>query len=280
MIWLLGFYMWLSIHRPYEYYPALGALHVEAIYMLFLIAYWLAAPNKHWPINRMQAAVLFFTFAFVVSWAVSPFAAQPMCVEVVESFASILVFYFLVVTCVREEKDLKLLVLFFIGAVGLYMSHSMLEYCNGRHEWRMGISRMIGVDLTHNNPNAFAATLVFALPFTLPLWATKPSPLVCIGLIGFTLGAIACILLTGSRSGLVGLLAFGMLFLSGTRYRKTGMVLLAGAACVAVVALPGELQNRFMTLIDSSYGPSNAEVSAQGRFDGLMAGLKLLSRVP
>ena len=280
MIWFLGFYMWLDIHRPFEYYPALGALHVEGCYMLFLLAYWLVAPNKHWPINRMQGAVFFFVFAFVVAWVVSPLATEPICKGLVENVASILVFYFLVVTCVRDEKDLKLLVLFFVGAVGLYMSHSLLEYCNGRFEWRMGISRMVGVDTTNNNPNAFAGTLVFALPLTLPLWATKPSPVVRLGLMGFTACAVLCILLTGSRAGLVGLLAFGMLYLVGTNYRKTGIVLLAGATCVAVLALPGELQNRFLTLIDPSYGPANAEVSAQGRLDGLMAGLKLWESSP
>src|SRR5437868_4200450 len=146
MIWLLGFYMWLFVHRPFEYYPALGALQVERWYMLFVLACWLAAPGKVWPVNRMHLAVCAFVAAVVVSWSVSPFAMTPVCLDVVENVGKMLIFYFLVVTSVRNEKDLKLLVFFFIGAVGLYMTHSMLEYLNGRHEWRMGISRMMGVD--------------------------------------------------------------------------------------------------------------------------------------
>ena len=224
--------------------------------------------GKVWPFNRMHLAVGLFLFAVLVAWAVSPFAALPICTDVVESVGKIFVFYLLVVTSVRDEKGLRLLVLFFLGAVGMYMGHSLLEYWNGRYEWRMGISRLIGVDSTNGNPNAFASTVLFSLPLTLPLWATRPSALLKLGLIGYTVAAVASILLTGSRAGFVGLAAFGVLYVLASSHRKVGMLLLIGAACVAAVALPGELQNRFLTLIDPSYGPGNAEVSALGR-DGL-----------
>jgi O-antigen ligase len=275
MIWLLGFYMWLFVHRPFEYYRELGALQVERWYMLFVLVCWLVAPGKVWPVNRMHLAVCVFLLAVAMAWGVSPFAALPECTDVVENVGKMLVFYFLVVTCVRDERDLKLLVLFFIGAVGLYMAHSLLEYCHGRYEWRMGISRMMGVDATNSNPNAFAATLVFALPLTLPLWASRPSPTIRLALLGFTVAAVACVLLTGSRAGFIGLVAFGLLYLYGSNRRKAGILLVAGAACVAALALPGELQNRFLTLIDPSVGPANAETSAQGRLEGFLSGVKL-----
>ncbi len=280
MIWLLGFYMWLFVHRPFEYYPALGALRVERIYMIFVLLCWMVIPNKGWPFNRMHIAVVLYATALLISWQVSPLVWDPICTVVVEDVAKIAVFFFLVVTCVRDEKDLKKLILFFIGAVGLYMSHSLLEYMNGRYEWRMGISRMMGVDITNGNPNAFAATLVFALPLTLPLWASRPSKLVRLALTGYTAGSVTCILLTGSRAAFVGLVAFGLLYLFGSKRRKAGILFVAGAACVAALALPGELQNRFLTLIDPSYGPANAEGSAQGRLDGLMHGLRLFERSP
>jgi len=49
---------------------------------------------------------------------------------------------------------------------------------------------------------------------------------------------------------------------------------------LAVVALPAELQNRYLTLIDSSYGPKNAAVSASGRMDGLMYGIEAWEKSP
>ena len=42
MIWLLGGYMWLFIHRPFKVWPWLGELRVERVYMLVTIFYWLS----------------------------------------------------------------------------------------------------------------------------------------------------------------------------------------------------------------------------------------------
>ena len=49
----------------------------------------------------------------------------------------------------------------------LYMSHSLREYVQGRHVYRMGIARMVGVDSTLGDPNAFGGSLVYALPIAL-----------------------------------------------------------------------------------------------------------------
>jgi len=52
------------------------------------------------------------------------------------------------------------------------------------------------------------------------------------------------------------------------------------AALVAVVVMPGYLQERFLTLVDPSYGPKNAELSAGGRLGGLLNGMELWNRNP
>src|SRR5262249_28650221 len=85
---------------------------------------------------------------------------------------------------------------------------------------------------------------------------------------------LGCVLLTGSRAGLVGLAACGLLFLLVSQQRKGLLLLLGGSALCAALALPGPLQNRFLTLIDPSYGPQNAQVSADSRIEGLMRGLQ------
>ena len=60
MIWLLGGYMWLYVHRPFEIFPILGDLQVERLYMLLLILVWVASPAKaFWP-NRLHRALAAF----------------------------------------------------------------------------------------------------------------------------------------------------------------------------------------------------------------------------
>jgi O-antigen ligase len=83
----------------------------------------------------------------------------------------------------------------------------------------------------------------------------------------------------------VGLAALaGMVLLVSVR-RKAPAVLLGGLAALAglavlTVALPEELQHRYLTLVDSSQGPRNAEESVKGRIDGIVLGFELFQRSP
>jgi O-antigen ligase len=272
MIHLLGLYMWLFIHRPFEVWPWLGALQIERVYMVALLVIWAVYPGKAFLANKAHLALAFFTVALLASWAVSPYSQEDGVWVTVETYSKTAVFYLLVVTTVRDEKGLRLLLLWYLGSFGLYVVHSLWEFMNGRHSWAMGITRMIGVDVTHGDPNGFAASLLFTLPLTLPFWNEKPSLLVKVVLAGYCALLTGCVLLTGSRAGLVGLLFLGLMIAMSSGKRRGVYLLLGAGAMVAALALPGELQNRFMTLIDPSVGPANAQGSAMGRFDGLYFG--------
>ena len=73
MHWLLGGYLRLFVHRPFEYYPALGDLQLERGYMLLLLGCWVVTPNKAWLPNRLYAAFLAFTAALALCWFASPY---------------------------------------------------------------------------------------------------------------------------------------------------------------------------------------------------------------
>lgn len=285
MIWLLGGYMWLVVHRPFEVWPILGELQIERVYMIVMLVVWLVSPGKGYVPNRIHAALAAFTIVLTASWILSPYMEQPICSDTIENYFKVVVFYVLVVTSVRDERNLRLLILLFLGSFAMYMAHSMLEFINGRYQWRMGIRRMIGVDQSLSDPNAFASSLLYSLPLTLPIWATRPAKSLRILLVGYTLGVCACIALTGSRGGFVGLCAFTMMALLVSVKRKALVVVLGAVVGtaglgVATVALPEELQNRYLTLIDSSYGPKNAAESASGRMDGLMYGIEAWEKSP
>src|SRR5690242_10752426 len=117
MIWLLGGYMWLFIHRPFEVWPALGTLQIERVYMIAMLLVWLVSP-KRWLPNRNHWVTAVFSGFLLLSWLLSPYMEQPICAGTVEDFFKVIVFYLLVVTTVRDERSLKLLVTLFLGAVG------------------------------------------------------------------------------------------------------------------------------------------------------------------
>jgi O-antigen ligase len=285
MIWLLGGYMWLFVHRPFEIWPALGAVQLERGYMCFMLLVWLVAPGKGIAANRIHAALALFTMVLIGAWVNSPYASMPDCGAAVENYMKVAVFYVLVVTTVHDERGLRLLVLLFLAAVSLYMAHSILEFINGKYQWRMGIRRMIGVDMTFNDPNAFASTLLYTLPLILPFWRERPRRIPRYMLIGYTTGVCFCILMTGSRAGFLGLGLLAAILLVSSSKRKGQMILLGGvgamlAFAVLSVVLPAELQDRYLTIVDSSKGPLNAQVSASGRLAGFEHGIRIWQRSP
>lgn len=278
MHWVLGGYIWLYIHRPFEVWPSLGALQIERVYMLFALLYWVCYPGKTVVLNRLHAAFIAFALALVMCWLSSPYAAEGT--KTVEDFFKVVVFYVLVVTTVRDEKTLRKLVLIYLAVVGLYMAHSLVEFVHGRHVYRMGIRRMVGVDSTYNDPNTFSATLLYSLPLTLPFWAERPRGWMKAALWGYLGLSVVCILLTGSRGALVGMGCLTALWLGSAKRRGKLVMLLVLAVPVGWSLLPEQLHNRFRTLVDSSAGPANAQQSAEGRTKGLLDGLRLWGRSP
>jgi hypothetical protein len=279
MRWLLIGYMFLFIDRPFEVWPWLGDLHVERLYMLLTIIAWSVYPYKRWLSNPQHAAYAGFALAVVTCWVMSPFPdhGQP----IVEDWFKIVVFYFLLVTCIHDEEGLRHIAVGFLGVMGLYMLHSFREYLAGRHTYRMGISRMIGVDQTLGDPNSFGASIIFALPIVVAVWKAglggRIGRLLLSGYVGLS---SLCVLLTGSRSALLGLMLWYAIIIWGTRYRFTAMVAFAAAAPLAFVALPESLQTRFETIINPEVGPKNAQESGEGRLIGLTTGFSLWASNP
>jgi O-antigen ligase len=279
MHWLLIGYMFLFIDRPFEVWPWLGDLHVERVYMLLTLVAWCVLPGKRFLPNIQQAAYAVFALAVLLCWIASPWNEQGQ--PVVEDWLKIVVFYLLLVSSVNNERKLKIVVVGFVAVMGLYLTHSLREYLGGRHTFRMGIARMIGVDRTLGDPNSFGASIVFVLPFIPALWRAGVG-----GRWGkFLLVAFAglcglCILLTGSRSSFLGLIVWGLLMLLRVRRAWLWMLAAAALAPVAFFALPESLQTRFETIVNPDVGPESARESGEGRIEGFFKGLELWSENP
>lgn len=277
MIYLLIGYVYLCIHRPFEIWPALSDLRIELIYFTAMTLVWLIAGKqiRSW---TLLAAVGAMGMAFYFSWACSPWAERAE--EVVKNYTLVVAFGLILATAVRDEKALYTLVTAFMVVMALYMMHSVWEYKNGRHTFRMGIARMVGVDKSLGDPNSFGASIVYSLPFLTFFWHywQRKWQKALIGL--YLLMSIGCILLTGSRSSLLGAGVWGMLVLMQTRHKILIFFGLAMLAMCSWFVLPESLQNRFETIIDPSVGPANAQESGQGRIEGFFVGLKLWAEYP
>lgn len=285
MIWLLGGYIWLYVYRPFEIWPFLGSLQIERFYMLLMILTWIFYPGKRIILQCIDFAILLFAIAFFISYLISPYTHQLDIQLLAENFFKVIIFFILLITTVRDERELKILLLFFLASIGFYMLHSFWEYICGRYQYRMGVRRMMGVDQTYGDPNAFASTLVHALPLLIPLWIESNKWIFRLILCSYTILAILCILLTGSRTSFIALcILAAILILTLSRSKATIILsIFAGILLFIIcyyVLLPHDLQSRYLTIIDADAGPINAQISAEGRTFGFSKGVELWQANP
>jgi hypothetical protein len=278
MLWLLIGYMFLFIHRPFEVWPGLGEMRIELLYALTATLVWAVLANKRWLPNRLHLAFFGFAAVLVFSWLASPWADR--CQPRVEDYFKLFFFYVVLVTIVRDEWTLHRIVTAYLVVMAIYMTHSLAEYINGRHVYRMSIPRMVGVDMSLGDPNSFGASIVYALPFVVPLWHAAVTPRRRAFLAGYVCLSVLCIVLTGSRSSFSGLLLCGLIMVLRTRWRGRLLPLAVLVVPLLWAALPGFLQDRFETIINPEAGPANAAASAEGRVQGLLIGVQLWERFP
>ncbi len=278
MLWILVGYMFLFIHRPFEVWPILGEFRLERVYIICAAIVLALAPGKKWISNGQHLAHFGFAAAVLVCWILSPWADKGE--HQVEDWFKILVFYCMLVVSVSDEKKLRFVVVGFVVVMFIYQSHSLLEFFRGRHVYRMGISRMIGVDTTLGDPNSFGNGVVYSLPIVSVLWSSTQSRRMKVFLAAQVLLSSACIVFTGSRGSFMGLLVWALVMVLRSKYRWRLLALTLAAAPILWACIPEEKQNRFTTIIDPSVGPANAQSSAEGRLEGLKIGWATFNKYP
>lgn len=265
-------YLFLVIERPWESISYLNGIPIERSYAIamILVAF---LKNKfrtvNSPTNKWVYGLLLLHFLF------APFAFDPAsAVEQGFEYAKVVVIYLLMLVVADDEASLKMLVKVFVFSMMFYVLHSLWEYHNGRHFYRMGIHRMIGVDSKSGDPNSFGASVVFCLPFVYALLRSETNKLFRWSYYVYFLMAVHCVVLTGSRSASIALVLL-LVFWASMQHGKRKIIIFT----VVLISMgtvwhymPEEKRDRIRTLWDKDAGPSSAYESADGRRLGLRAG--------
>jgi len=287
------FWMALFIIRPWErLIPELAAWHVERTWALAVIAVVVSAGALRLHGSFQTTAVLLFSAALTIS---SVFAADGAAAwDELYKYITLVIFYFILLSVIRTPYELFFVAACYVAIMGVYVGKSEYEYFfHGAARYTMGVSRLIGIETTYGGPNAVAASCVLSLPIAHFLWRirkpfTETWPRIwqvwfprCL-VVYFALAASATVL-TNSRSGMLGLVVFVGLVLVAMRKARGRMVaVVSGVLLLSViwVAMPEENKNRLRTVWDPSRGPKNAQESADGRIEGMKAGIEMFRRVP
>jgi O-antigen ligase len=284
MLYLLLGYMFLFVFRPFEYWDVLGDLHIERIYAIFMLGVLLLWRGKKWISHPSNYAVVFFIFIMALS---SAFAVdKPLAFETTIDYVKIVVFYAVLLCVIQSEEDLKIFVVAFVIITGIYVGKSAWEFfINDRHWYRMGIRRMMGIDKTFNDPNYFAASIAYSLPFW---WASIKlqlrSKIVRALLLLYLPLALTAILCSGSRSGMVTSILFLTLAWLGAKRKVLGAALMIIVLATLWFSAGQSYRVRFLsTFIEGlaeEHGQWGADASAQGRLEGLQMGYNIFLKFP
>ena len=283
IIWLLVGYMWLFIHRPFEEWTFLATIRLERIYMISVILIWLLSlltdPDKKRPLgNIFTPAVFLYTSAITVATLLSPYTDVFTNIDFI-NWLKYLVFFVILMTSVKTERDLKIITTGFIVACFLFMAHSYREYLSGRVLYAVGVPRLIGVGTTFSEFNDYGTMIVCMLPMILPLVTLCKKYWHYLFILGYVLLTLRSVMLTGSRTAfimVVGLLILPVVF---SRHRFKLIPILLIAVPVGWFAMSEEMQNRYRTVWDQSISET-ANDNMQGRMAGFYGGLDNWSNYP
>lgn len=292
-VWIVAVWIALLIIRPWEVlFPSWGSLHIERVYAIFAIAAVFLSGQLRFSPSFQTTGLLLLALGLGVSTAcaVDPALAWD-CFYV---YLTIFAFYFVLLSVVRTPYQLVFLVATYVVVMAAYLAKAQWEYFfHQAGGFAMGVSRLRGISLTSGHPNAVAAITVLSLPFLWFLWRVRDTftstwptfwrrsfPL---GLVIYGYLALSSVVMTNSRSGMLGIVVFVVLTaLSLGHGRKVLVGAVFGSLLLAVtwIAMPEASKTRLQSSWDPSVGGDSARISAEGRTVGLKQGMEMFRRFP
>lgn len=280
MIWLLIGYMFLFIHRPFEIWPELAALRIERVFMIItLVAAFLSGRIRP-HINIITVATVGLVLAILASWMQSPWSGLADVQTTVIDWLKIIVFFVLTTFLCRDRRLLMMLIIGLVAATGLYVTHSVYEYHLGRHQFSMGVRRLLGINEALRHPNAFAAVSLITMPYAFFLMRRSESKWIWWSALVYMAISSYGVILTSSRMGIIGLACIALFVIIRHPYRIRLLLLIAIASVAVWYNLPENKQNRILSIFNSDYAPENAKVSADVRIESFWDGIELFKQHP
>ena len=247
--------------------------------MIATILCWLVSGPKLPGGNRLHRYLIGFILVMITSWVVSPYQASGQ--ATVENYVKYAVFYVLLVTSVRDTRDLRKIIGGYVCVMTLFMLHTLREYFCGNVWYAQGIMRLRAPGYTFSDYNDFAGLVVCSLPLAWIFWYEWTDWRKRAILAGYFGLSGYCVMLTASRMGACGFVVAGALAGLASPHRWRLLVISLPLLAAIWIVLPEKHQQRYLTIIDPSAGSESARNSAGNlRYGGFEKGLGLFKQRP
>ena len=275
--WLLVFGIFIYMTRPTHKWanldgiPLLDVPTCTAFLLIVWILGWFLNPKaKHIQGNILMLAFLFYTIVIIVSTVVSSYIGFLESYRS-QSWTNYMLFFVLLVTSVKTERDLKLVATACSVCFFLEMLHI---YWTGQTFHSVGVMRFTpGSESRFANVNQLGAAVIILLPLIFPVVTLCKKYWHYLFVLGYVLLTVRLVTMTGSRTAFIMLIALVILPVLFSRYRFRILLLLLLALPVGWFALPEDMQNRYRTLWDPTVNQT-ANVTREARVMGFRHGME------
>jgi O-antigen ligase len=258
-------------------YPFLGVVR-PTVLLAVLMTVLLLVQKKG--VRKDVSATPKILIAFIVYSLVSlPFTEWPGSVLRVhlQEFIKVVVFFFFTVQAVDTPERLKRFVAVVVGTQvvralePLYL-HLKDGYWGSNTYIGDGefMRRLSGAPADIINPNGLAFVVITALPFLYYLCFNSKSRFLKVLFVALAPALVWALLLTGSRSGLIGLGVVLLAIVWKSRHKTTFIVLIVISAVLVTPFLSSDMRDRYFSIVDTNTENGG---TVQGRIDGLWVNL-------
>lgn len=276
-------YLIIMVSRPGLYYPALGAMRIELVVGLIIIAVMFFSKGKLQRAAPARSEINKYTLMLFGVMGVSMIQAFDFTYskDWMVEFAKVGIFFMMIVTLAENEKDVKTLMWIFgilmtyIAYQAVYNYHAgfIVESISGdrldyaKADQGMGSGHVALANLTLQG-------MPFIWYFT---WQTRKTILKAFGIL-MLLVCFYGVVISGSRGGFVGLVAFYVCLF----YLSKKKLLVGAAGLVGAMLLPLLGGEGYMEYMDTILGlfTGGSDVSGSSRITGLRHGFEMLLRRP
>ena len=276
-------YMIIMVMRPGLYYPVLGAMRLELVAGLIVIAAMFLSKGKLQRIAPANSQINKYSLILYGVMAVSMLQAFDFShsKEWMIEFAKICVFFMMIVTLTESEKDVKTLLWVFGILMSFLAYQAIYNYHAGVIVESWGGDR---IDYSHTGKGLGAGHVALSnltlqgLPFVwFFTWQSRKTFVKAIGII-LILVCLYGVVVSGSRGGFVGLISFYLcIFFMSKKKLTVGLVGVAGAMVMPLVVGQG-----YFKYMDTIWGliSGQDDLTSFGRFIGLQNGIEMMIKRP
>lgn len=251
--------------------PILGMMRIDLVMVLLLFLIHIMSTNDcRYKNNDIYKRLISLVVVIIIA---TPFAEWPgSAIKFgLENYIKSVMFFFFSVWYLKGTNKLQLYVLVFvicqsirvIEPLYLHITEGYWGSMASMANWEY-MNRLSGAPSDIINPNGLAFVVLTIIPFLLTFYGKNIVWRLLVIIVGPA--CLYALYLTGSRSGMLGLMVIVIIFIAESKNKIFYMFCAAMTVFIAVSSMEGDFKDRYLSIFTSN---TKNSATAEGRIDGV-----------